>query len=72
MAARTILLVDVDVELGSMLSKYVRAEGFEVVPVSDGEKALNRLETGDPDLTILDVATTPATRSRRSRMFART
>ncbi|MFA7386262.1 MAG: response regulator transcription factor [Thiohalobacteraceae bacterium] len=50
-----ILLADDDVELCTMLSEYLQAEGFVVDTVHDGETALARAQAVDYDLLLLDV-----------------
>jgi DNA-binding response OmpR family regulator len=55
MSRPTILLADDDVELRAMLTRYLDAEGFDVVSASNGEVALERFEVAKPDVVILDV-----------------
>ncbi|MBI4313546.1 MAG: response regulator transcription factor [Candidatus Omnitrophica bacterium] len=50
-----ILLVDDDPKLLEMAEKYLTGQGFEVVTVGDGEKALERIWKVQPDLIILDL-----------------
>ncbi|MDN0085100.1 response regulator transcription factor [Crenobacter sp. SG2305] len=50
-----VLLVDDDAELVSMLSDYLRSEGFEVDSASDGESGAAAALTGQYALVVLDV-----------------
>jgi len=50
-----ILLVDDDRNLLIVLTQQLRADGFEVTTARDGREALKRLESGWPDLLILDM-----------------
>src|SRR5258708_37354841 len=50
-----ILVIDDDVELCSLVSEYLRPEGFQVECVHDGNSGLNRALSGDHMLVILDV-----------------
>jgi DNA-binding response OmpR family regulator len=52
---RRILLVDDDANLLVALAEQLRDDGFEVATARDGQEALRRLETGWPDLIILDL-----------------
>ena len=54
-AVDRILVVDDDVELCSLVSEYLRPEGFQVDCVHDGKTGLSRALTGDYLLTVLDV-----------------
>lgn len=56
MSNERILVVDDDPELREMLVRYLEAEGFSVVAVSDGTRALDQLAVAEPDLVVLDVA----------------
>ncbi len=56
MSGSRILVVDDDFELREMLVRYLQAEGFEVVAVSDGKAGLERFEEVEPELVVLDVA----------------
>lgn len=51
----SILLVDDDVDLTSMLSQYLRQEGFEVHVVHDGESGVTAAIKGAYDLVVLDI-----------------
>lgn len=50
-----ILLVDDDVALASMLREFLELQGFSVALAHDAETGLARLESGAPDLLVLDV-----------------
>src|SRR5438477_413590 len=50
-----ILVIDDDVELCSLVSEYLRPEGFQVEAVHDGKTGLTRALSGDHLLIVLDV-----------------
>src|SRR5436305_13370362 len=50
-----ILVIDDDVELCSLVSEYLRPEGFQVEAVHDGKTGLARAMSGDHLLIVLDV-----------------
>src|SRR5438445_1477971 len=50
-----ILVIDDDVELCSLVSEYLRPEGFQVEAVYDGKTGLTRALSGDHLLVVLDV-----------------
>src|ERR1700752_808986 len=50
-----ILVIDDDVELCSLVSEYLRPEGFHVEAVHDGKTGLTRAVSGDHLLIVLDV-----------------
>jgi two-component system response regulator CpxR len=50
-----ILVIDDDVELCSLVSEYLRPEGFQVESAHDGNSGLNRALSGDHTLVVLDV-----------------
>lgn len=50
-----ILVIDDDVELCSLVSEYLRPEGFHVEAVHDGKAGLARALSGDQLLIVLDV-----------------
>jgi two-component system, OmpR family, response regulator CpxR len=50
-----ILVIDDDVELCSLVSEYLRPEGFQVECVHDGKSGLAKALAGDYLLTVLDV-----------------
>ena len=55
MAGETLLLVDDEENLRSMLTAALRHHGFEVVAVADGRAALDAVPVVRPDLVVLDV-----------------
>jgi two-component system response regulator CpxR len=54
-AVERILVIDDDVELCSLVSEYLRPEGFQVEAVHDGKVGLTRALSGDHLLVVLDV-----------------
>jgi two-component system, OmpR family, response regulator CpxR len=50
-----ILLIDDDVELCSLVTEYLEAEGFKVEAVFDGKRGLERALSGPQLLVVLDV-----------------
>jgi two-component system, OmpR family, response regulator CpxR len=50
-----LLIVDDDIELCSLVTKYLRAEGYEVDAVHTGELGLERASVGEYALVVLDV-----------------
>src|SRR4029077_13271841 len=50
-----ILVIDDDVELCSLISEYLEAEGFAVDCVHDGESGLQKSKAGNYMLAVLDV-----------------
>ena len=54
-AAPRILLVDDDRGLLVPLAEQLRQDGFDVTTARDGEEALRRLDSGWPDLLIIDL-----------------
>jgi two-component system, OmpR family, response regulator CpxR len=50
-----ILIIDDDVELCTLVSEYLQAEGFAVNAAHDGESGLTRATSGDYLLAVLDV-----------------
>ena len=50
-----ILVIDDDVELCSLVSEYLRPEGFQVECVHEGRSGLTRATSGDHLLVVLDV-----------------
>lgn len=51
----SLLLVDDDRALASMLGEYLALQGFEVSSISSGEDALASCQSQSPDLIVLDV-----------------
>ncbi|HUL79697.1 MAG TPA: response regulator transcription factor [Vicinamibacteria bacterium] len=52
---KRVLVVEDDPDIVELITHYLRAEGLEVVAVSDGLLALERLRAGAHDLVILDL-----------------
>src|SRR5208337_70382 len=50
-----ILVIDDDVELCQLVGEYLRAEGFAIECVHDGESGLKKATAGDYLLAVLDV-----------------
>ena len=55
MNGRTIVLVEDDGLLSSMLSDEFRGEGYEVHQAFDGEEGLEIIRSKNPDLVLLDL-----------------
>lgn len=53
--AETILVVDDEPSIVEVVSLYLRREGFEVLPASDGDAALAAAREHHPDLIVLDI-----------------
>src|SRR5438105_8309758 len=51
----TILTADDDPQLLRLVTRNLQLEGYEVIPVSDGQQALAHIEEHVPDLVLLDV-----------------
>ena len=52
---KTLLLVEDDPFLSSLLKNKFQKEGFEVILATDGDQALNFLKTSNADLILLDI-----------------
>ena len=50
-----ILLVEDEIDLNNIVTKYLKKNGYSVDSVFDGEKALDYLKYGEYDLVILDI-----------------
>ncbi len=55
MKAHNILLVEDDLDLGSVLKQYLTLENYEVTHSCNGKEGLKHFKKGDFDLCILDV-----------------
>lgn len=53
--AKTIMIVDDEIQLLSLLSDIMQKEGYKVLTARNGEEALFQARAGKPDLIILDV-----------------
>ena len=51
----TILTADDDSQLLRLVTRNLQLEGYDVVPVSDGQQALDQIEAQKFDLVILDI-----------------
>src|SRR2546422_4456894 len=51
----TIVAADDDPQLLRLVTRNLEFEGYEVLPVSDGQQALEQIEAHGPDLVLLDV-----------------
>src|SRR5712692_2609799 len=51
----TILVADGDPQLLRLVTRNLQFEGYEVLPASDGQQALEQIEAQRPDLVLLDV-----------------
>lgn len=54
-----VLLVDNEASILSVLSTLLKAEGYEVFPFKEGEKALERIRAESYDLMVSDIRMTP-------------
>ena len=52
---KTILVIEDDTEVLSVIIKYLSQLGYEVISASDGMEGLKRLELGGFDLVITDI-----------------
>jgi DNA-binding response OmpR family regulator len=55
MTAKTILVVDDEARLVSLVESYLKQEGYRVVTAHDGREALSAARREKPDLIILDL-----------------
>lgn len=55
MERRLVLIIDDERELRTMLSSYLKKEGFETLEAADGPQGLESATKAEPDLIILDV-----------------
>jgi len=55
MAGKKILLVDDELDLQKVISIRLESMGFVVSLANDGEEALSKVQTDQPDLILLDV-----------------
>jgi CheY-like chemotaxis protein len=53
--SKSILVVDDNEDIRSLLSLVLQREGYEVVLASDGTEALDKVKIARPDLILLDV-----------------
>jgi len=50
-----VLLIDDDGKLRKLLREYLEENGFQVLTLADGSKALDKIRTESPDIVILDI-----------------
>jgi two-component system alkaline phosphatase synthesis response regulator PhoP len=55
MAKPRILIIDDEASIVSLVSAYLRPEGYEIYTASDGPGGLNAAKAYKPDLVILDI-----------------
>lgn len=55
MGNKKILVVDDEAKIRKVVSAYLKKEGFEVEEVEDGQKAIEIVESFQPDLMVLDL-----------------
>lgn len=55
MSLEKILVADDDQNISDLLRMYLEKEGFSVCLASDGEQALAKFQTENPDLVLLDI-----------------
>jgi DNA-binding response OmpR family regulator len=53
--ADKVLLVDDEEEIRTLLGSFLESQGYQVVVASDGNEALDLVETEDPQVIILDL-----------------
>lgn len=53
--SKQVLIVDDDLDIRTIVEASLSAEGFDVTTASDGEEALEKLQTGEFELVVLDV-----------------
>ena len=53
--ARTVLVVEDDVNIVDLLRMYLEKEGFEVRIATDGGKAVEEFQKKEPDIVLLDI-----------------
>jgi len=52
---KTILIIDDEEKLRSLLARIIRSEGFEVIEAGDGKTGLKKLEQNEVDIILCDV-----------------
>lgn len=50
-----ILLVDDEVEITSLLKKFLEKEGYEAITANSGKEAIEKFKTEKPDIILLDI-----------------
>ena len=51
----TIMIVEDDERLADLTCEYLQSNGLDVSVVSDGEEAIRRIRSEQPDLVVLDL-----------------
>ena len=54
-SGRTILIVEDEERLASLVSDYLKAAGYRTRLVTDGTRAMDRIHADEPDLVVLDL-----------------
>lgn len=52
---KKILIVDDDMTLRELYEERIRAEGYQIVSASDGEEAIKKANSENPDVILLDI-----------------
>jgi DNA-binding response OmpR family regulator len=55
MAGKKVLLVDDESDFVELVKERLESNGFKVVPAYDGKEALEKVDTENPDIIILDI-----------------
>jgi len=53
--AKTILIVEDDKFLRELISRKLKAEGFDILEAVDGEEGVKKIKEDNPDLVLLDL-----------------
>ncbi|MDD4179861.1 MAG: response regulator [Candidatus Margulisbacteria bacterium] len=54
-AVKRILVVDDEPDVASLLTLMLKSQGYEVIAAGDGQEALEKARSENPDLILLDV-----------------
>jgi len=54
-ATKRILVVDDEPDVASLLTLMLKSQGYEVIAAGDGQEALEKARSENPDLILLDV-----------------
>src|SRR5271156_5856972 len=54
-AVRSIVLVEDDLRLSELVSRYLEANGFQVTAIASGDKVVEQVHRDSPDMVILDL-----------------
>lgn len=52
---KTIMIVEDEIGIREMTQRYLNREGYHVIAVQNGEEALKKLQSINPDLVLLDI-----------------